>query len=99
MKAACQRRCRGGAAVEIAVRITKPPTLVSCPLPTGNEDADGDLITSSSRVGGEIATSRQNVPGRLAGVRSLLSWYGDRAGTTPAHLFWRDCRVAVAGGA
>jgi hypothetical protein len=32
---------------------------VSCPLPTGNEDADCDLITSSSRVGDEIATSLQ----------------------------------------
>jgi hypothetical protein len=28
-------------------------------LPTGNEDANRDLITSSSRVGGEIATSLQ----------------------------------------
>jgi hypothetical protein len=71
VKAACQRRRRGGAAVEIAVRITKPPNSSQLSLPTGNEDADGDLITSSSRVGGEIATSLQNISGCLADPRSL----------------------------
>jgi hypothetical protein len=40
-------------------------------LPTGNEDADGNQITSSSRVGGEIATSLQNISEGLADRRSL----------------------------
>ena len=33
-----------------------------------------DLITSSSRVGGEIATSLQNISRCLADLRSLASW-------------------------
>ena len=58
---------------EIAVRITKPPHSSEPSSANWHEDAANDLITSSFRVGGEIATSLQNISRCLAGMRLLPS--------------------------